>query len=193
MRTASTPSRASRSDSVPGSMTSTPSRSSRTHACEYFVNRIVSSSLEPGDRSPRPTDSFPDRPYREDPMTATLPFVRVLAAVSVTGTLALAAAACASGTGAKSSSAAQPAAGGGAAAAPGAANNGAADKAGAPGQPAPPQPTGRGPEQAPVGNAADQRSIIYTGTITLRVSNVDEAAAKITGAAEGGGGFVGGH
>ncbi|MEV4277403.1 DUF4349 domain-containing protein [Actinoplanes xinjiangensis] len=38
----------------------------------------------------------------------------------------------------------------------------------------------------------DQRSIIYTGSITVRVKNVNDDAAKVTGIATGAGGFVGG-
>ncbi|GIE27771.1 lipoprotein [Actinoplanes italicus] len=38
----------------------------------------------------------------------------------------------------------------------------------------------------------DQRSIIYTGSITIRVDDVNAAAAKVTGIAAGSGGFVGG-
>jgi hypothetical protein len=38
----------------------------------------------------------------------------------------------------------------------------------------------------------DQRAIIYTGSITVRVDDVDQAAAKVTAIAAGAGGFVGG-
>lgn len=38
----------------------------------------------------------------------------------------------------------------------------------------------------------DQRSIIYTGSITVQVKNVDAAAAQATGIAGGTGGFIGG-
>jgi hypothetical protein len=38
----------------------------------------------------------------------------------------------------------------------------------------------------------DQRSIIYTGSITIRVDDVNQAAAKATAIADGAGGFVGG-
>ncbi|WP_433827304.1 DUF4349 domain-containing protein [Actinoplanes sp. CA-015351] len=38
----------------------------------------------------------------------------------------------------------------------------------------------------------DQRSIIYTGSITVRVDNVTTAAAQVTGIASASGGFVGG-
>jgi hypothetical protein len=47
------------------------------------------------------------------------------------------------------------------------------------------------PAQAP-DLSVDQRSIIYTGSITLRVGDVDEAAARTVGIASGAGGFVGG-
>ncbi|MEV6629622.1 DUF4349 domain-containing protein [Actinoplanes sp. NPDC051470] len=47
------------------------------------------------------------------------------------------------------------------------------------------------PAQAP-DLSVDQRSIIYTGSITLRVENVNEAAARTVGIAAGSGGFVGG-
>ncbi|HET9519174.1 MAG TPA: DUF4349 domain-containing protein, partial [Actinoplanes sp.] len=40
--------------------------------------------------------------------------------------------------------------------------------------------------------SVDQRAIIYTGSITVRVDNVNEAAAKATAIAAGAGGFVGG-
>jgi hypothetical protein len=38
----------------------------------------------------------------------------------------------------------------------------------------------------------DQRAIIYTGSITVRVDDVNQAAAKVTAIAAGAGGFVGG-
>ena len=38
----------------------------------------------------------------------------------------------------------------------------------------------------------DQRSIVYTGSITIRVTDVNQAAAKATAIAAGAGGFVGG-
>ncbi|HEX8629878.1 MAG TPA: DUF4349 domain-containing protein, partial [Catenuloplanes sp.] len=47
------------------------------------------------------------------------------------------------------------------------------------------------PVKAPTDLRVDQRAIIYTGTITVRVTNVDEAAAKATAIATGAGGFVG--
>ena len=47
------------------------------------------------------------------------------------------------------------------------------------------------PAQAP-DLSVDQRSIIYTGSITIRVEDVNQAAAKATAIADGAGGFVGG-
>jgi hypothetical protein len=38
----------------------------------------------------------------------------------------------------------------------------------------------------------DQRAIIYTGSITVRVEDVNQAAAKVTAIAAGAGGFIGG-
>ncbi|GAA4931211.1 DUF4349 domain-containing protein [Actinoplanes utahensis] len=38
----------------------------------------------------------------------------------------------------------------------------------------------------------DQRSIVYTGSITVRVDDVTTAAAQVTGIASGAGGFIGG-
>jgi hypothetical protein len=61
-------------------------------------------------------------------------------------------------------------------------------------------PAGKAPQAAdgkpntgvPVRYAVDGRSIVYTGSITIRVSgSVDEAAAKATAIATGAGGFVG--
>lgn len=49
-----------------------------------------------------------------------------------------------------------------------------------------------GPAQAPNQQVPEQRSIIYTGTITVRVTKVDEAALRASAAATGSGGFVGG-
>ncbi|GIF50197.1 uncharacterized protein DUF4349 [Asanoa ferruginea] len=40
--------------------------------------------------------------------------------------------------------------------------------------------------------AVDQRQIIYTGSITIRVENVERTAAEVTSMATGAGGFVGG-
>jgi hypothetical protein len=75
---------------------------------------------------------------------------------------------------------AQPVAPGGAQT--GAGGAGAPDTAGQPGKPLP----------APTGGVLDDRSIIYTGTITVRVQKVDDAAAQATALATGAGGFVGG-
>ena len=47
------------------------------------------------------------------------------------------------------------------------------------------------PAQAP-DLSVDQRSIIYTGSITIRVTDVNRAAAQATAIAAGAGGFVGG-
>jgi hypothetical protein len=47
------------------------------------------------------------------------------------------------------------------------------------------------PAQAP-DLSVDQRAIIYTGSITIRVEDVNQAAAKATAIADGAGGFVGG-
>jgi len=49
----------------------------------------------------------------------------------------------------------------------------------------------RAPNQAPV-NLPDTRSIIYTGTMSVRVTKVDDAATKAAGYAAAAGGFVGG-
>jgi hypothetical protein len=46
------------------------------------------------------------------------------------------------------------------------------------------------PQQAPE-KLRSERSVVYTGTITVRVPNVDEAAIKASAAATGSGGFVG--
>jgi hypothetical protein len=66
-----------------------------------------------------------------------------------------------------------------------------ADKAGpAAGQPA----AGAGQQggAAPADLRVDQRAIIYTGSITVRVDQVDRAAADLTSIVTGAGGFVGG-
>lgn len=51
------------------------------------------------------------------------------------------------------------------------------------------------PAQQPGGNAgqyvADERAIVYTGSITVRVDNVDSAATRAAAIATGAGGFVG--
>jgi len=72
-------------------------------------------------------------------------------------------------------------AGGAVAGAPGAVPGQVEDKQGTP-----TEPGGAG------GRLAVDRSIIYTGSITVRVDNVDDAAAKATGIVTGAGGFVGG-
>ncbi|HEU4424979.1 MAG TPA: DUF4349 domain-containing protein [Pilimelia sp.] len=56
---------------------------------------------------------------------------------------------------------------------------------GAAGKDAPTEPGGAG------GRLAVDRAIIYTGSITVRVEDVDDAAAKATGIVTGAGGFVG--
>ncbi|MFG1603029.1 DUF4349 domain-containing protein [Actinoplanes sp. NPDC049265] len=75
---------------------------------------------------------------------------------------------------------------GGPAAAPAAPNEAAKDQA----QVAPAEGKNE-PAQAP-DLSVDQRSIIYTGSITVRVENVNDAAARTVGIANGAGGFVGG-
>jgi len=72
-------------------------------------------------------------------------------------------------------------------AAPQAGAGGAQDNAGA----APDKNPGQAPNQAPV-NLPDTRSIIYTGTMSVRVTKVDDAATKAAGYATAAGGFVGG-
>lgn len=57
---------------------------------------------------------------------------------------------------------------------------------------APEAPAGQNaPAQAP-NLAVDQRSIVYTGSITVRVDDVTAAAAQVTGIAAGAGGFLSG-
>ncbi|HEV7712724.1 MAG TPA: DUF4349 domain-containing protein [Asanoa sp.] len=58
-------------------------------------------------------------------------------------------------------------------------------------------PGAQAPDQAQGGAggvelAVDQRQIIYTGSITIRVENVERTAAEVTSIATGAGGFVGG-
>lgn len=85
------------------------------------------------------------------------------------------------------------------------ASGGSSGEAGAPGrqdaaeqaapQGGPDEQAAGGQAQAPQpGNAApaQQRSIIYTGDITLRVDDVDRAAAQVGALVEGAGGFVAG-
>ncbi|MEV0610540.1 DUF4349 domain-containing protein [Polymorphospora rubra] len=50
---------------------------------------------------------------------------------------------------------------------------------------------GQPPAGAPVRFRVDERAIIYTGSITVRVDDVDRAAARATAIATGVGGFVG--
>jgi hypothetical protein len=114
---------------------------------------------------------------------------RALAALAAGAALALTAA-CGTSSGGSSSSNAKPMSGDGAG--PEFAKGGAGAPADAQNA-APQQPQqAQAPQQLPNGGAADQRAIVYTGTITVRVSNVDDAALKATTAAEGAGGFVGG-
>jgi outer membrane murein-binding lipoprotein Lpp len=61
----------------------------------------------------------------------------------------------------------------------------------APAAQAPPAEGKDSPAQAP-DLSVDQRSIIYTGSITIRVEDVNIAAARATAIATGAGGFVGG-
>lgn len=67
-----------------------------------------------------------------------------------------------------------------------------AEQAGQPGAPAQAGAEPARAPQAPPTDAADQRSIIYTGTISVRVDNVNEAAGAAATVATGAGGFVGG-
>jgi hypothetical protein len=119
------------------------------------------------------------------------PWYRALAVVAAGAALALTAA-CSTSSGGTAASNSKPEAdraGPAAAKGGGQAPNLDAQNGAAPQQP---QPAGQQPQQVPAGDAADQRAIIYTGTMTVRVSNVDEAALKATATAEGAGGFVGG-
>jgi hypothetical protein len=54
-----------------------------------------------------------------------------------------------------------------------------------------PVDAGKAPDQVP-DKLPDTRSIIYTGTMTVRVTKVDDAAARATAVATAAGGFVGG-
>lgn len=63
---------------------------------------------------------------------------------------------------------------------------GAADKA------APPEAQGKDTAARGPDLRVDQRSIVYTGSITVQVKNVNIAAAKVTGIVTGAGGFIGG-
>ncbi|MEV4618024.1 DUF4349 domain-containing protein [Asanoa sp. NPDC049573] len=121
---------------------------------------------------------------------------RALTALAAGGLVAaLALAGCSSSDDAGTSS--EPmTAGGGNAAAP------AADSAGDSGsgadmkaEGAPQAPQGQQQAQGGAGGvelAVDQRQIIYTGSITIRVDNVERTAAEVTSMATGAGGFVGG-
>jgi hypothetical protein len=71
--------------------------------------------------------------------------------------------------------------------APAPAEGGAGDAAAPPNK----EGAGAGPAQQVPDNLPDTRSIIYTGTISLRVPKVDDAALKVSAAAEQAGGFVG--
>src|SRR5437763_563739 len=65
--------------------------------------------------------------------------------------------------------------------------------AAAPPNPAAPAPAATGgPGAVPAQLPAIQRSIVYNGSITVRVDNVNTAADKLIGLAAGAGGFVGG-
>jgi hypothetical protein len=79
----------------------------------------------------------------------------------------------------------------GATAADGTTGGGAADpRAAAPDKAAPAAPGKQPP--LPVQAIPDQRSIIYTGTVTVRVKDVDKVAGQVSALATGAGGFVGG-
>jgi hypothetical protein len=65
------------------------------------------------------------------------------------------------------------------------------DAAGAANQAAP-QAQGGGAAAKPAQLPAIQRSIVYTGSITVRVDNVNDAANRLVALATGAGGFVGG-
>jgi Domain of unknown function (DUF4349) len=80
---------------------------------------------------------------------------------------------------------------GSSAGAPGLSQNQAADADEAGPAPQAPAQGKDQPAQAP-DLSVDQRSIIYTGSITIRVEDVNQAAAKATAIADGAGGFVGG-
>lgn len=118
---------------------------------------------------------------------------RAVVALAATGVLAVLAAGliggCSSTTSRSSSEAGRPVTADGAGAGDAA---GAADKPGAAGQPPGDAALGDQARQAPTGGPADQRAIIYTGTITVRVADPDKAAAEATALAAAAGGFVGG-
>lgn len=80
-------------------------------------------------------------------------------------------------------------------------NDSSSSDAGAPQAAAPPDnKAAAGQPQAPAQDvpaeapdlSVDQRSIVYTGSITIRVDDVNQAAARATGLVAGAGGFVGG-
>ncbi|HEY2948890.1 MAG TPA: DUF4349 domain-containing protein [Micromonosporaceae bacterium] len=64
---------------------------------------------------------------------------------------------------------------------------------GAPAQPPPDKAAqpGQAPGGAPIQFRVDDRAIVYTGGMTVRVADVDRAAARVTEIATGAGGFVG--
>ena len=71
---------------------------------------------------------------------------------------------------------------------------GSADKAAAPAERAPQDAAGQAqdqPAKAP-DLSVDQRSIIYTGSITVQVKDINVAATQASSFATGSGGFVGG-
>jgi uncharacterized protein DUF4349 len=86
----------------------------------------------------------------------------------------------------------------GASSAPGApgAQGGPARKAGADTDKKAAEPAGGAPAQLPTGqvpgDATEPRSLIFTGTVTVRVSDVDGSAGRAGALATGAGGFVGG-
>ncbi|MFI7597143.1 DUF4349 domain-containing protein [Actinoplanes sp. NPDC049681] len=67
-----------------------------------------------------------------------------------------------------------------------------AEQAGAADQAAPNQAQGKDTAARGPDLHVDQRSIVYTGSITVRVDNVNMAAAKVTGIVAAAGGFIGG-
>ena len=109
---------------------------------------------------------------------------RLVAAAALAATLALA------GCGASGGSSGEAAAPDQQDAAPAAPNGQAAPQ----GRPDEQAAGGSGQDTPQPGNnaPAQQRSIIYTGDITLRVDDVDRAAARVGALAEGAGGFVAG-
>jgi hypothetical protein len=116
--------------------------------------------------------------------------LRLVAAVAVCAAAAVGAAGCGGGATKSTSSAGsapqarapQQDSGGGAQAQGGAAQGGAADKAGQPAQ----------PPGAPAKLSTDSRALVFTGTVTVRVSDVGRMAADASSLATAAGGFVGG-